>query len=45
VLPISSALPGLASLPSCPARLARVAPSAQDSFCTDWATYLVFIAC
>ena len=45
VSPASSALLGLASLQSCPVRLARVAPSAQASFCTDWATYLVFIAC
>ena len=45
VLPVSSALLDQASLPSCPARLARVAPSAHDFFCTDWATYLVFIAC
>ena len=45
VSPDFSELLGLASLQSCLTRLTRVAPSAQASFCIDWATYLVFKAC
>ena len=43
--PVSSALLGLASLQSFPARIGGVAPSARASFCSDWGAILAYVAC